>query len=109
MPHQPPHKITSKILSLVAQISEAIADATLLEVQNSPQFRKRNRIKTITGTLAIEGNTLGMDQVSAIIEGAPVRGSQKEIAEVRGAIKAYEALPQYQAHSMVDLLDAHKK
>ncbi len=109
MPHQPPYKITSKILSLVAQISEAIADATLLEVQNSPQFRKRNRIKTITGTLAIEGNTLGMDQVSAIIEGTPVRGSQKEIAEVRGAIKVYELLPQYQPHSMADLLDAHKK
>lgn len=109
MPYQPPYIISSKILSLVAQISEAIATANLLEIQNSPQLRKQNRIKTITSTLAIEGNTLSLDQVSAIIEGKPVRGTQKEIAEVRGAIKAYESLAQYQAHSMDDLLNSHKK
>lgn len=109
MPYQPPYTITSKILSLVAQISEAVAGVNLVEIQNSPMLRRQNRIKTITGTLAIEGNTLNLDQVSAIIEGKPVRGSQKEIAEVRGAIKAYEALAQYQAHSMDDLLGAHQK
>ena len=108
-PYQPPYKITSKILSLVAQISEAIAGTNLVEIQNSPQLRKQNRIKTIAGTLAIEGNTLGLDQVSAILDGKAVRGSQREIAEVRGAIKAYEGLAQYQSHNMNDLLDAHKK
>lgn len=86
-----------------------MAGAAIVEIQNSPQLRKQNRIKTITGTLAIEGNTLSLEQVSAIVEGKPVRGTQKEIAEVRGAIKAYEALVQYQAHSIDDLLDAHKK
>ncbi len=107
--YQPPYKITAKILSLVAQISEAVASVAISEIKNSPQLRKQNRIKTIVGTLAIEGNTLGLEQVSAIVEGKLVRGSKKEIAEVRGAIKAYEALGQYQAHSMNDLLDAHKK
>jgi len=109
MPYQPPYTITPKILSLVAQISEAVAGAAIVEIENSPQLRKQNRIKTITGTLAIEGNTLSLEQVSAIVEGKAVRGTQKEIAEVRGAIRAYEALAQYQAHSMDDLLDAHKK
>ena len=109
MPCTPPYTITSKILSLVAQISEAVAGANLLEIQNSPQLRKQNRIKTITATLAIEGNTLSLGQVSAIIEGKPVRGSQREIAEVRGAIKAYEALAQFQAHNTNDLLAAHQK
>lgn len=108
MPYQPPYRITSKILSLVAQISEAIAGIHLVEIQQSPELRKQNRIKTITGTLAIEGNRLGVEQVSAILDGKAVRGSQREIAEVRGAIKTYEALPQYQAHSMDDLLNAHK-
>ena len=78
------------------------------ELQNSPQLRKQNRIKTITGTLAIEGNTLNLDQVSAILEGKPIYGTQKEIAEVRGAIKAYEALPQYQPHNIDDLRSAHQ-
>ena len=109
MSYQPPYTITPKILTLVAQISEAVTVASLLDSENSPQLRKQNRIKTITGTLAIEGNTLGAEQVSAIIEGKPVRGSQKEIAEVRGAIKAYEALAQYQPHRLNDLLSAHQK
>jgi len=109
MPYTPPHKITQKTLSLVAEISEAIAGADLVALTNSPQLRKQNQIKTITGTLAIEGNTLSLVQVSAIIEGKPVRGTQREIAEVRGAIKAYEALAGYVAYSVDDLLDAHRK
>ena len=80
MPYQPPYTITPKILSLVAQISEAVAGAAIVEIENSPQLRKQNRIKTITGTLAIEGNTLSLEQVSAIVEGKAVRGTQKEIA-----------------------------
>ena len=99
MPYQPPYQITQKILSLVAQISETMGQTRMAALQNSPQLRKQNRIKTITGTLAIEGNTLNLEQVSAIIEGKPVYGTQKEIAEVRGAIKTYEALPQYQPHN----------
>lgn len=96
------------MLKLVAQISEAIAGADLLAIERSPQLRKQNRIKTITGTLAIEGNTLGLDQVSAILDGKPVRGTQKEVAEVRGAIKAYDCLANYQSHNIKDLLGAHK-
>jgi len=109
MPQQPPYSISPTILSLVAEISEAVAVANMFEVQKSPQLRKQNRIKTITGTLAIEGNTLDLEQVSAIIDNKPVRGTPKEIAEVRGAIKAYDALPQYCAHSLKDLLNAHQK
>jgi len=109
MLYQPPYTITPKILSLVAQISEAASDIKLIEAGKLPQLRKQNRIKTIVGTLAIEGNTLSLEQVSAIVEGKPIRGSQKEIAEVRGAIKAYENLTQYQADSVIDLLDAHRQ
>lgn len=106
--YQPPYKITSQILSLVAQISETVAGVNMQAINLSPQLRKQNRIKTITGTLAIEGNTLGLEQVSAIIEGQPVRGTQKEIAEVRGAIQAYENLTQYKPDSVADLCHAHQ-
>lgn len=109
MPYTPPYKITSKILALVASISEKVVEAKNVDSQHSPQLRKQNRIKTIVGTLAIEGNTLDLEQVSAIIEGKPVKGSKREIAEVRGAIKAYELLAQYQTYSMDNLLDAHQK
>lgn len=108
-PYQPPYTVNSKIRSLVAQISELVESTPVSSIQNSPQLRKENRIKAITGTLAIEGNTLSLEQVSAIVDGKPVRGTQKEIAEVRGAIKAYEALAQYQADRVDDLLAAHRK
>ncbi len=62
-------------------------------------LRKQNRIKTITGTLAIEGNTLSLEQVTAILEGKPVLGEQREIAEARGAIRAYENLSNWRGYA----------
>ncbi len=109
MPYIPPFTITPKILSLVAEIIEKIGGAQRAASQSTPQLRKKNRIKTIKATLAIEGNTLSLAQVSAIVDGKPVRGTLREIAEVQGAIKAYESLAQYQAHNVKHLLNAHKK
>ena len=108
MPYTPPFNLTSKTLSAVAEISEAICNPRLNLLQNSPELRKQNRIKAITGTLAIEGNTLSFEQVAAIASGKTMQGSEREIAEVLGAIRAYDALPDYQPHSMNDLLQAHK-
>lgn len=58
MKYQPPYSITSKIIHLIAQISENIGRLTALEeIQESLKLRKANRIRTIQGSLAIEGNT----------------------------------------------------
>ena len=107
MRDKPPFTISSDILNLVADISEQVGrlDASVLNA--SPQLRKQNRIKTITGTLAIEGNTLTEAQVTAIVEGQRVMGTVQELAEVKGAIQAYDALPGLQPHSIDDLLSAH--
>jgi len=107
MSYQPPFTITPKIIQLISMISECVGgiDATVLN--QSPQLRKQNRIKTITSTLAIEGNTLGIEQVTAIVDGKQVMGSQREIAEVHGAIVAYELLPTWQYSNEQDLLKAH--
>lgn len=70
MSYEPPFTITAEILNQVSLISEKI---TLLSIQNdwqSPQLRKSNQIKTITGTLQIEGNTLTEEQITAILEGS---------------------------------------
>lgn len=103
----PPFTITADILNLVASISEQVGQLKASALNVSPQLRKQNRIKTITGTLAIEGNTLSEEQITAIIEGKQVLGSARELAEVKGAIAAYEALVNFKAHSMADLLAAH--
>ena len=105
----PPFTLTPKILALVTEIGEAIGrlqvrDAELLV---SPQLRRENRIKSIQASLAIEGNTLNLDQVSAILDGKRVLGSAREIQEVRNAIFAYEAMPQWQPKRLDHLLQAH--
>ncbi len=107
MSYQPPFTITSKIIDLVSQISEKIGEVQRDFSHASPQLRKQNRIKTITGTLQIEGNTLTEDQVSAILEGKPVLATVGELAEVKGAIVAYDALNTLNPLSLDDLLHAH--
>jgi len=107
--YQPPFTITPKILDLVSQISEAVTKLEFLEPQNiTPMLRKANKIKTITGTLQIEGNTLGVEKVTAILEGKRVLGSVREIAEVQGAIKVYDALESFEYKNLDDLLSAHQ-
>ena len=69
MSYQPPYTITPKITHLVAQISEAIGG---YYAQENLRLHRVNRIQTIRGTLAIEGNTLTTEQVTAVLEGKPV-------------------------------------
>ena len=109
MSYTPPFTITPTIIDLVSQISETIGKLELLApTAITPKLRKANKIKTITGTLAIEGNTLGIEKVTAILEGKQVMGSVREIAEVNGAIKVYDNLDNFDYKKLDDLLSAHK-
>lgn len=107
--YHPPYTITSTMIAKISDISELIGIISAINIPKlSPQLRKENRIKSITGTLAIEGNTLSVEQVSDIIEGKRVMGSVREIAEVHGAIAAYESLNRWNPVSSDNLLEAHK-
>jgi Fic family protein len=105
--YQPPHSITSTIIHLIAQISEALGRLSVLEDEKNLRLRRANRIRTIQGSLAIEGNTLSEKQITAILEGKRVIAPLKEIQEVRNAIKAYEQFETWKAASEKDLLKAH--
>ena len=107
--YKPPFTITEKILTLVSQISEYMVRLEMMELQNrAPTLRKTNKIKTITGTLEIEGNALGVEKITAIVEGKRVLGSVREISEVKGAIKVYDHLESFDYKSLDALLSAHK-
>ena len=108
MSYTPPFAITANILNLVSSISEKVGAMVIVNSQNSPELRKQNRIKTITGTLAIEGNTLTEEQVTSIIEGKRVFGTVRELAEVKGAIEAYDQLDKLNPLNLIDLKMAHK-
>jgi len=107
--YTPPYTITSKMVNLISSISEEI---TRIEYNKkeiiTPQLRKKNRVKTLAGTLEIEGNFLGEEKITAIIEGKRVLGTYQEILEVEGAISAYKEFENYHFDSLDDLLKAHK-
>lgn len=107
--YQPPLTITPSILDLVAEIIETLGNWPLAtECEHSPRLRRSNRIRTIHASLAIENNTLSLEQVTAVLDGKRVLGLPREIQEVRNAFAAYECLPQWQATSISDLLAAHR-
>jgi Fic family protein len=70
-------------------------------------LRKLNRILSVHGSTAIEGNQLTLGQVTDVVNGKPVWGPPKDIKEVQNAWHAYDALPGYAPWSVDDLLRAH--
>ncbi|MGE0048827.1 MAG: Fic family protein [Acidithiobacillus sp.] len=109
MTYQPPYTITPAIVNLVAEIGETIGRFTVLAEQNlTPRLRRENRIRSIHASLAIENNTLTLEQVTAVIEGKRVLGHPREIQEVRNAFATYETMEAWNASAEGDLLAAHE-
>ena len=105
----PPYTITSTMLTLVAEISGLLGRLGAFEDAGKvPKLRRENRIRSIHASLAIENNTLNLDQVTAIIAGKRVLGKPREIQEVKNAFAAYDALPSWNPSSVKDLLAAHR-
>lgn len=109
MSQTPPFTITSRAINLIAEISEKIGILTAKsENPLHVDLRRENRIKTIHSSLAIENNSLSIEQITAIIEGKRVLGAPNEIQEVKNAVQAYELLLQLNPYEEKDLLRAHK-
>lgn len=106
---KPPYEITSKVLELYGKITEALGVCqSLMLVKPEARLRRQNRIKTIQSSLSIEGNTLNIENVTAILNNERVIGPQKDILEVQNAIAAYEGLNVLKSTDEKDFLKAHK-
>src|SRR3989339_20086 len=109
MPNKyPPFTITAKIVNLCSEITRLLGQFEGLKVPvPQPQLREQSRIKTIYSSLAIEGNRLTEQQVTNIINSKRVVGPQKDILEVKNAIKAYDLIRTYKVGRLGSLLKAH--
>lgn len=106
--YNPPYTITNKIVDLIAGISELIGHITVTSgLNNNPKLRRANRIKTIQASLAIENNTLTVEQITALLNGKRILGTPAEIKEVKNAYEVYEQLLTFNPYSVSDLLKAH--
>ncbi len=107
--YKPPFHLTEKMITLVAEISEQIGRISFSEGGSvKAHLRRENRIRTIHSSLAIEHNSLSLDQMTAIIDGKRVLGNPNEIREVQNAYQAYELLLSLDPGSVDDLLRAHR-
>lgn len=105
---KPQYKITGKILKLVAAISEKIGEVNSAHLSKPPtELRKKNRIKTIHSSLEIEGNTLTLEQITAIVENKNVVGPKRDILEVKNAIAVYDYLDKLNPFSFDSFCEAH--
>ena len=109
MRNKRPHfEITNRMIDYVAEIAELLGKLNMADVLSSnPTLRRSNRIRTIHGSLAIEQNTLSLEQVTAVLNGKHVLAPPKDIAEVKNAYEIYERLDELDPYSVDDLLTAH--
>ena len=105
---KPPFTITEKILTDVMEICELVGKVSSTQhLSSDPVLRRQNRIKTIYSSLAIEQNTLSLEQVTAVLSGKRVLAPPKDIAEVKNAYEIYDHLNELNPYSVGDLLLAH--
>ena len=105
----PPYTITDKTVNLISIITELITRITINDdMSSNPRLRRDNRIRTIHASLAIENNSLSLDQVTDIINGKRILGAPDEICEVKNAFDAYNQLLEMNPYHINDMLLAHK-
>ena len=106
--YTPPYELTNEMLETVSEIMENLGKlSSVNELEKLPRLRRVSRIKSIHSSLAIENNTLSVQQVTNVINGKRVLAPQKDIEEVRNAFNAYEKLSEINPYSIDDLLKIH--
>ncbi len=105
---KPPFHITNEILEEIAEIAELTGQVNASQgLTASPTLRRTNRIRTIYSSLAIEQNTLSLEQVTAVLNGKHIIAPPKDIIEVKNAYEIYEMMDRLNPYDIENLLDAH--
>lgn len=104
----PPYNITEEMLELTSGITEDLGKlSNVNNLERLPRLRRVNRIRSIQSSLAIENNTLSLEQVTDVIDGKRVLGPQDDILAVKNAFTVYKLLPKLDPFSLEDLKKAH--
>ena len=105
--NNPPYSITNNMINLVSEIMLKIGQANCFEELNKfSELRRKTRIRSIYSSLAIENNSLSLNQVEDVINGKTVIGDMKDIQEVKNALNAYNELDNLDPYLLNDLKKA---
>jgi Fic family protein len=107
--YQPPYALNDRILTISAGIVEMLNQDQFLQIiKMDPILRRNNRVHTIHSSLAIENNSLTLEQVKDLINGKWVQGPPSEILEAKNAFEIYEQIYTYNPYQLDDMLKAHE-
>ena len=104
----PPFTVTIQMMKQVAEIAEKIGRiSNYHSFETKPHLRRNNRIRSVWSSVAIEANSLSLDEVRSVINGKTVIGPEKDIQEVKNAYQAYEQLGSFDPFSLEELKRLH--
>lgn len=90
---KPPFEITNRMIDYVAEIAELVGKiSATASLSANPMLRRSNRIRTIHGSLAIEQNTLSLEQVTAVLNGRHVLALPRILSRSRTPMKFMSGL-----------------
>jgi Fic family protein len=106
--HRPPFAITSSILASTASILRLLGRFDgLHRPAPSPKLRRVATVRTVVATLAIEGEVVEPDRVTALLDGKRVGGAAHELRAAKNAIAAYARGSSLRPEREADFLAAH--
>lgn len=109
MTDRPTYTLTIKTADYLTKIAETVTRLEYgMNFKRNIKLHRRNRVRSIHSSLAIEGNALSLEEVADVIEGRLVAGRQSEVKEVKNAYEAYDKIMTFNPYSVKDFLRAHR-
>lgn len=97
----PPFGITPEMLNAMTEIAEQVGRISSIEqLSANPTLRRKNRIRTICGSLVIEQNALSIEQVTAVLNGKRIIAPPKDIAEIQNVYEIYDCMDTLNPYSI---------
>ncbi len=107
VPEPPPFTISTRFITLYGEIIREVIQLEGKIGFVNPRLCHANRIRSIHSSLAIENNTLTLEQVTDVINGKRVLGPASEIQGVKNANECYGKLPELDPFKLDNLLSTH--
>jgi len=103
----PTYTISDKSAMLMTEIGIIIGSSSFKGCTVPPNIFLDSKIKSIHSSLAIENNSLSLDQVTDIVNGKKVYGPKKDVIEVKNAYEAYKGFDDVDPFNIDDLMKIH--
>jgi Fic family protein len=101
------YHIDNKDLSLIKSIDDKLNLVKIRPNLKTNMIRTKARVRSVYSSLAIEANSLSLNDVNNIIANKLVLGLPKDIQEVKNANQVYEHMKEYNFKNQADLIKAH--